>query len=195
MIIIAELMSFLLHPVLFLLLMPFLVMYRHTSDGLYALKWLIFSSIFIFLGITLFFIGRVRGTFSDIDLSRKKEREVFYMIAWFLAILYLLVAVFFKGIFFPLSLAALGIVAGLTIFEVVTYKVKASIHVGAVCAWVVTLGLLYGLKAFLIASVLVFLVAWSRLVLKRHTLEEVIIGGFLGSAVTFLTFLIGRELL
>lgn len=191
--IVAELISFLFNPILFLFIMPFMVVYRQTTDGLYATKWFLFTAIFTVLGILLFLIGRVRGTFSDFNLSKKKERRIVYTLAWFLSLSYLFIAILFKGIFFPLSIAAIGIVLGLLVFEVVTYKVKASIHVGAACAFVVSFGLLYGASIFFITVWTLPLVAWSRLYLKRHTLKEIVAGAFLGSAITLLTFYFGKQ--
>lgn len=190
--IIAELISFIFNPAIFLFLMPFMVVYRQTTDGLYAMKWFSFTAIFIILGILLFLIGRVRGTFTDFDLSKKKERRIVYTLAWFLSLFYLLIAILFKGIFFPLSIVAIGIVLGLLVFEVVTLKVKASIHMGAACAFVVSFGLLFGANIFFMTVWTIPLVAWSRLYLRRHTLQEVLLGGFLGSTVTLITFIIGR---
>lgn len=193
--IIAELISLFFNPALFFFLMPFAVMYRYTQDGAYAMKWFLFSAIFTTLGILFFFIGRLSGIFSDIDLNKRKERGVIYFIAWSIAVFYLAVAILFKGILYPISIASIGIVVGLLLFEVVTLKVKASIHVGAVSAWAVSLWLLYGAQIFFITVWIVLLVAWSRIYLKHHTIQEVLLGGILGSAIVVVTFIFGRQLI
>jgi membrane-associated phospholipid phosphatase len=109
--------------------------------------------------------------------------------------LYFLIAVYFKGIFFPLSALALGIMIGLVLLEIINFYIKASIHVAVVCSFVITMGLLYGGMVFLLLCVMAPLVAWSRLFLKKHTAIEVIAGTLFGSFVTSLTFFIGKLLL
>lgn len=184
-------LSLLFHPVLFFFLMPFFVIYRQTNDPLYALKWELFSLLYIFTGLFLFLVGRKKGYFSDFDLTKRKERNLFYVIVLILALLYLGASLFFKGIFFSLSIVTLGIVMGILVFEVVNYYVKASVHMGIVSAWVVSMGLLYGITVFLSLVWIIPSVAWSRYVLKRHTAEELMIGFLLGVLITILTFFIG----
>lgn len=188
----AKFISFFFHPVLFALLMPFLVTYRVTGSGFYALKWAIFSLVFIFIGIILILLGRIRGIFSDFDISKKKERAEFFLLILILIFFYLLAAVFFKGLLFPLSIVALGIVFGVIIFVFVNKYIKASIHVAVSCAFVISIFILYGTYAFYLTFWVIPSVAWARLILKRHTMNEAIIGGFLGIVITLLTFLIGR---
>lgn len=193
--VLASAVSLLFNPGLFFLIIPFFVVYKETASGLYALKWVIFSSLFIFLGIIYFLIGIIRGTFSDFDLTKKEERKSFYFFAWFLAVIYLLIAIFFKGIFFPLSIFAIGVIIGLLVFEFVNAYIKASIHVGAASTFVVIISLLYGSFGFWGTFWIVPIVAWSRITLKKHTPKEVLIGAMLGSGLSFVIFLLGEQIL
>lgn len=188
----ARFLSFLFHPVTLLLPTPFLVVYKQTYNSLYALKWEVFSFFFIFLGIILFLLGRFTGLFSDSDLSKREERYAFYKMLLFLVFLYFLLSVFFKGIFFPMSIISLGILLGIVGFEIINHRIKASIHTGVACAFVVTLSLLFGNGALLATVWTVPLVSWSRLALKKHTVTEILVGGFFGLTITLLTFLIGK---
>lgn len=188
----ARFLSFLFHPVTLLLPTPFLIVYKETYNGFYALKWEVFSFFFIFLGIILFLLGRFTGLFSDSDLSKREERYAFYKMLLFLVFLYFLLSVFFKGIFFPMSIISLGILLGIAGFEIINKHIKASIHVGVASAFVVTLSLLFGSHAVLASVWTIPLVSWSRIALKKHTLTEILVGGFFGTAVTLLTFLIGK---
>lgn len=192
MIVVARFLSFLFHPVTLLLPTPFLVVYKQTYNSLYALKWEVFSFFFIFTGIALFLLGRFAGLFSDSDLSKREERYAFYKMLLFLAFLYFLLSVFFKGILFPMSIIALGMLLGIVGFELINRHTKASIHVGVASAFVVTLSLLFGSGALLATVWTIPLVSWSRLTLKRHTLSEIIVGGFFGVTITLLTFFIGK---
>lgn len=193
-IIIAKIISLFFNPAVFFLIMPFLVVYRYSQSGFYALKWEIFSSIFLFLGILLFFIGRYKGTFSDEDISIRKERYKFYVLLYSLGFIYFILSLFLKGIFFPLSIISFGIILGVLIFNLVNYYAKASIHTGVVCAFVISIGFMYGFNFFLGLLWMVPLIVWSRIVTKNHTLKETILGGFLGGIITLVTFFIGREI-
>lgn len=191
----AQALSLLFNPALFFLVIPFFVVYRQTASGLYAFKWLLFSALFVFLGFLYFVIGRIRGTFSDFDLTKREERKPFYFFAWFLSVTYLLAALFFKGIYFPLSIVAIGIVGGLMLFEFINKYIKASVHVGTACAFVVTMSFLYGSKAFWTTFWIIPLVMWSRVVLRRHTLGEALMGATIGLTISFITFIVGRQML
>lgn len=190
----AKAISLIFNPAIFFLIMPFLVVYRYSQSGFYALKWEIFSSIFLFLGILLFFIGRFKGTFSDEDVSNRKERFRFYILLYSLGFIYFVLSLFLKGIFFPLSIISFGIILGILVFNLVNYYTKASIHAGVACAFVMSTGFLYGWKILLGLIWIVPLVAWSRIITKNHTVKEAILGGFLGGIITLLTFFIGKEI-
>lgn len=187
----AKFISIIFNPVILLFLMPYLVVYRQTASEIYALKWVVFSASFLLIGITLFLIERLKGVFSDSDISHQKERPRFYAIAFILAFIYFISSLFFKGIFFPISIIAFGIIIALFLFDIVNMRIKASIHVGVYCAFVITVGILY--QTFIPILVLPFL-AWSRIVLHKHTIIEIVTGGILGSIVTIGTFLLGRYL-
>lgn len=194
MIIIARLISFLFHPVLFFIIMPFFVEYRQTSNGLYALKWTMFSSLFVVLGLVIVLAGVLKGVFSDIDVSKKEERYKFYSILLLLAFLYLIVTIAFKGILFPLTIIVFGIIVGIILFDIVNHFTKASIHMAIACAYVLSMGILYGPKTLLLLVVIIPLVAWARVKIKEHTPLEIVVGSFLGIGITLFTIIIGRYL-
>lgn len=190
----AKIISFIFSPPLFFLLMPFFIVYRQTHSGSYALKWQIFSFLFLFTAGVLFLVGRIKGTFSDEDVSKKEERYRLYIMLSFLAFIYFLASIFLKGIFFPLSIVAFGIMTGILVFNFANFFIKASIHIGVATAFVLTIGILYGWSYSLLILWIVPLVAWARVVTKRHTIKEIIAGAFLGSSITLATFLIGKQI-
>lgn len=192
MILFAKFVSLLFNPIVFFLIMPFLVVYRQTQSGTYALKWQIFSSIFLFLGLVLFIIGRIKGAFSDEDVSKREERYKFYILLYILGFAYFLIAIFLKGVFFPLSIITFGIILGILVFNFVNRFIKASIHVAVSVAFVITIGFLYGWIYLLLTLWIVPLIFWARIVSKRHTVKEAIIGAILGLIITLATVLIGK---
>lgn len=191
----AQLISYAFHPVVFFLLMPFLVIYRQTGSGISALKWQIFSSAFIFLGVIIIFIEIMRGDFSDFDISKKQERLKFYTLVFMLGVLYILSAFYFKGMYFPLSIIAMGLAVGIIIFAFVNRFIKASVHICVATAFVITISILFGKMVLFVAIWIVPLLAWARLTLKQHTVPQMVVGGFLGILITFFTFLVGLNYL
>lgn len=188
----AQFVSFIFNPLSLMFLLPYFVVFRQTANIFSALKWQLFTSLFIIVTIILFFLGKWRGIFSDYDISKREERPRLYFIIMNLAVSYLMLSIFFKGIFFPLSIMAFGICVAIVAFAIANYRIKASGHVAVATAFVITMGSLYGREAFLLTAFIVPLVAWSRVYLNRHSIKEIIAGGGLGMIITFLTFLAGK---
>jgi len=149
---------------------------------------------FIGFGIIAFFLGKWRGIFSDYDLTKKEEREKFYAVAAILAVSYFTIAFSFKGIFFPISIVALGIVLGIILLVFINLYIKASIHIAVITAFVITMEYLYDQNTFWTLFIIIPLLAWSRLILKRHTIPELIVGVLLGTGITIITFFAGKLL-
>lgn len=191
----AQFISYLFHPGLLFLLMPYIIVYHQTSDFRYAFKWVTFSSLFALAAFAVILIGKHRGIFSDADISRREERYRFYLFAFCLSIAYLIIAVYFKGIFFSVSIAAFGCVLGIACSALINYfYIKDSIHMAVAVSFVLTVGILYGSTIFLLLVWIIPFMAWSRITLKRHTLPEILVGGTLGATVTIMTFALAKYL-
>lgn len=188
----AEFISLIFHPVTLCLFVPFLIVYRQTESGFYALKWVIFSSLFIGAGIIMFLIELIRGSFSDFDLTGREERYKFYTFCLILALCFFVSTVFFKGLSSPLSIIAFGIILGIALIDVVNHYTKASIHVGVVSAFIFTVSILYGFTFFSILIWILPLTMWARVYLKRHTIKQAIIGGGVGFFIALITLVVGR---
>lgn len=191
---IAEFISYLFHPVIFFLLMPFLIVYRKTEDSLYALKWFSFSFLFIAIGIIVVMIGKKRGIFSDYDITQGRQRYEFFLQLLFFGFVYISIAILFKGIFFPISLISIGIGCGIVLFALVNPYIKASIHLAVSCAFVLTIGVYFGWQFFLGTVFIIPALFWSRSILKKHTHLEMVIGAILGIVITLVTLLLGKYL-
>ena len=169
----ARFISFFCNPFFVFLIMPFLVVYKQTESIEYALKWGVFSAVFVIAALCILLIGMTRRVFSDFDITHKEERKTFYLLILPLTFLYLFSALFLKGLYFPLSIIAFGLVLGGVLFTLANHFMKASVHMGVICSFSLTISILY--KVFL----------------KKHTMREAIAGGLLGSVVTIATFIIG----
>lgn len=190
----AEFVSVVFHPATFFLIMPFLFVYRETANSIDALKWVIFSGVFVFIGISFVIWGKVKGIFSDLDISEKEQRYRFYAFLLFFSTIYIGAALLFKGFSFPLSVVSFSIGIAIFVFAILNKKIKASNHIAVATAFVTTVGLLYGFFALLSTIWIIPLLVWSRLVLKKHTIREMIVGGVLGIFVTYVTFLVSRTM-
>lgn len=188
----AEIVSFIFHPVVFFLLMPFLVVYRYTDNHVTALRWEIFSASFVATAIAIVLIGRKKGIFSDCDLSKREERFEFYTFILFFSAIYIASSLLLRGFVFPMTLIAIGITFGIVLFDILNRYIKASNHVAVVTAFVTTVWLFYGNLPFFLVSWIVPLLFWARLDLQKHTKQEAIVGGILGIAITLLTFVFGK---
>ncbi|OGH04028.1 MAG: hypothetical protein A2W22_00165 [Candidatus Levybacteria bacterium RBG_16_35_11] len=184
----AQFVSLALGPLTFLVLMPLIIVYRQTGNLGYALTWELFSLFFITVGVALLFIGRGQGVFSDFDLSIKAERQKFYHRVLILALIYFIATALIKGLFFHLTVVIFSTLLIIVAFTVANNFIKASIHLGIVCAFVFSMGLFFGPYVFIWLFFLIPLMAWSRFKLKKHTLKEMLTGGLLGTAITLFSF-------
>lgn len=191
---IANLLSFVFHPVIFAIIIPFLFVYKETANVAYGLKWMIFSLFFLFVTLVIFYLLRPKEFFSDFDISQKEQRHLFYSTALLTAVLYFIASLLFKGILFPLSIVALGIILGLVVFDILNYYMKVSIHMAVATAYCVAIGILFGIGPFFLFVWIIPCIAWARLVLQKHTDKELLAGMFLGAGVTIATFIIGKNL-
>jgi membrane-associated phospholipid phosphatase len=85
-----------------------------------------------------------------------------------------------------LALLAAG-ATGLVVFALVTAQWKMSIHAGVAAGTVAVLVAVYGPVA-LVAVPLVPLIGWSRLVLKAHTVAQVVAGTTVGAVIAATVF-------
>lgn len=122
-----------------------------------------------------------RGIFSDLDVSKRQQRPLLFFVFFLLTVLYLTGLVYFDG---PpvLFVAVGGILLSISCISLINRKIKASLHMATITAVLLTLGILYNIS--LITLVLLPILAWSRIKVKRHTLQETIVGMLCGAFVT-----------
>src|SRR3989344_1763615 len=178
---IAKLISFLTNPLFVLFPMPFLLIYKVSSDSIYALKWTIFSFVFIIISALFLLYGVSRGVFSDLDVSKREQRPILFLFIGFVTLFYLFSLFILKG---PpvLYITIIGIMVGLLFVSLINTRLKASLHVATITCVIVTAGILYSLS--FLFFLLIPITAWSRIRIKRHTLTEAIVGGIAGLLLT-----------
>lgn len=191
----AQLISFLFHPIFFSLFIPFLIAHKVTGSITYGLKWTLFSAAFLLIAMGVFYLLRPKEFIGDFDITHREQRHIFYSITLLSAVIYFIASLIFKGLLFPISIISLGLILGLVSLDLVNYYIKASIHMAVVTGYVVTVALIYGLVPFFGFLALVLLVGWSRLYLSRHSQKEVLAGMLLGTFVPIVTYIVGQLLI
>ena len=184
----ARLISYVANPVLLVLPVPFLLVYKSTGNVWYAVKWTAFSWMFI-LFVALFVMFAVfKGIFTDFDVSRREQRPLFFLVTSLTAVLYMVSLFLLHG---PriLYMALLGILIGIFAISLINLKVKASIHVATISAFITALSILYG-GFFLIFLTFIPVIAWARMRIHRHTLREAVVGGMTGILVTIALYIV-----
>ena len=149
-------------------------------------------------GLTLFFlsvgpmiyilIGVRLGKFTDVDVSKRSQRTgpfIFGIISAFVGFLALSVLHGPKNL---QTILLLTIISGI-IMMIITIWWKISIHASSLAGAATVLTALYG-TVMLPAFILVALVGWSRVVLRRHTLAQVIAGSLLNIVLTTVVLMI-----
>lgn len=137
------------------------------------------SVLYILLPVVPYLIMRKMGKISDMDITDRRERPVFFMILsilFFCAFLY--IRTFGIEIMTDVTFALFATQA---ILMLVTFFWKMSGHMTSSVYFFCTLYYLFPFLYVLPIFLFVPLIAWSRVVLKKHTIAQVIVG----TVVTF----------
>lgn len=188
----ARFISFIFNPILLLVFVPFFMLYKVEGDWNAAIWWTGYSMLFL-LALTLFLAIAVRkGIFTNMDVSKREQRPLLFMVCSILGIIYLIGLFQLNG---PVILKEImvGIMLGILIVSFINTRLKASIHVATVSALLFSLAVVYN-GYYLLLLALIPLVAWSRLKIKRHTLPETVVGGLLGILLSLLIYVLGKVL-
>lgn len=192
-ILLARFISFIFNPYILILPIPYLLVLRETGDSLYAGKWAIFTLCFLIaVGLSVFILVR-KGYFSDLDISKREQRPLFFFLLVLFAIIYFLSLFYFQG---PIVLftALSGIFLSIVVFSFINTRIKASIHVASITGLIFSFSILYS-GIFLALLFLIPLIGWSRIKIHRHTKEEVFMGAFMGILIPLVMVIIFKVLL
>ena len=164
--------------------LPFLLLVAlaiHASNGfVLAIITLCFLSIgpAIYIGV-----GVALGQLSDVDVSVRSQRTGPYLFSsgsCVIGFVVLTLAHAPRGMQTILLLNAISSI----ILMLITLRWKISMHASSLAAVITMLNMLYG-RILLPAFILLILVSWSRVVLKRHTIAQVTAGSLFGMALTW----------
>lgn len=179
----ARSVSTLLGPAIVSVPLVLLVAFYHSRDPRAALSYASLTLFFLSVGPLGYILLGVRlGKLSDLDVSRRAERTGPFLFGLFSVTL---------GLFALLSLHApknletvmITTAASGFVMVIITWWWKISIHAATLAGSLTMLTALYGV-AMLPAFVLLVLVSWSRVMLRRHTIAQVIAGSLVSVVLT-----------
>ena len=160
------------------------------ADPSMRLQTLLLIFLFYVLAPAIYFVVRIRkGKVSDWDITKKEERKAIYQFSIASHLLGIL-AVFLLGqIFLVKLLMVLWVVS--VVFMVVNIYWKISVHAGVNAFLMVLLNNFYGWKIFGGLMVVLLLVLWSRVYLRKHSITQVMAGAL----VAFILVELGMRML
>ncbi|HZE86684.1 MAG TPA: hypothetical protein VE090_00615 [Methylomirabilota bacterium] len=175
----ARTISFIFNPLIVIIFAPFFLIYKTTHNITSASHWTVYTLIFLLLLAVFVIVAVKKKIFTDLDVSKREQRPLIFLISILFTLLYIAGLVFLHGPFILFTLA-FGIILGIAVVSIINKRIKASVHVATITAliWAVAIG--YG-GYYLFLLLLIPLVAWSRLATKRHTLSEIFVGAGVGS--------------
>ena len=186
----AKIIAFIFNPLVILIPVPYFLVNESGGNPRYSLEWMLVSFVYIFIFFLFILFGMKVGFFSDLDVSKRKERFLLFSFAILLTILYLLILYLFRA---PeiLFIGAFSVAIGLSIVEIVNRYIKASIHTATLSALFTGLVLAEN-WLFLLGFILIPVIAWSRIKTKNHTPKETFVGFVLGVVIMVLIYSLFR---
>ncbi len=181
----ARLLSNILAPSTISLPFILLVALYRAPDHKAALFYGLITLFFLSVGPLCYIIACVRlGKLSDMEVSRRTERAGPFLFCISSALLGLLVLLRLHG---PRNLQTVLIITAVSgiVMMVTTLWWKISIHASSMGGVATVLTTLYG-GAMLPTFILLILVGWSRVVLRRHTVLQVIAGSLVSITLSLL---------
>ena len=161
--------------------LPFilLVAFYQAQDKLSALLFACITLFFLSVGPLLYIIIGVRlGILSDIDVSRRSQRVGPFIFGIVSATIGWIILSLTDA---PRNLQTVMIITVFSgiIMMVITLWWKISVHASSFGGVATMLTVLYGAVMLPLFILLIF-VSWSRVVLRRHTVSQVIAGSLAG---------------
>ncbi|GAC1360904.1 MAG: phosphatase PAP2 family protein [Ktedonobacteraceae bacterium] len=179
----AHLTSIVLSPVTISL--PFIALVALSSHESNVLLSAALTLFFLSVGPTIYILLGVRsGKFTDVDVSVRSQRTGPFLFSIVSSLIGFFVLSFIHGSKNLESVLLITVISGI-ILMVVTFWWKISMHASSLSGAITMLSILYG-KVMLPAFLLVLLVSWSRVVLRRHTIAQVAAGSLMSIALSWL---------
>ena len=183
---IAKYISIIGHPLITLPLFTIITLFNYEDfQRAFLISSLIVGGIFIPLTIKMY-RGTKHGKYTNFDVSDKSQRQSWYLFA--LILLLIVTIIMYATEQAPtLRLKILFAFLLLLTSQVINYFIKSSLHV-SLNIFLSFLILPINMPIGILFFVFVAFIAWSRLILNRHTLKEIIVGAIIGFIIGFASF-------
>lgn len=186
---IARYISAILSPIVVSLPSVLLVALYHERNQFTVALNTFLTLFFLSIGPMIYILVGVRlGKFSDVDVSDRTQRSGPYIFGIISAFIGFLILLLIHGPKNLQTILLLTVIIGI-IMMIITLWWKISVHASSLAGAATVLTALYG-AIMLPTFALVVLVGWSRVVLRRHTLAQVIAGSCLNIALTAIVLMI-----
>ncbi len=174
----ASFISFIGHPLLTLSFFAITAFFCYESfHTALCHSLLILLGIFFPLTIKMYRNSK-KGTYTNFDVSDKAQRQSWYIYA-ILVLLIVSVILFVTDQPRVLRFSVVCSLVLLAVSSLLNYIIKSSLHVSfAIFLFFLILPMNEIIAGFFFCFT--FLIAWSRIALKRHTMNEIIVGVFIG---------------
>ena len=183
----AEVVSWTFFPPLVATVFFIFLTFWFSADLTQGLRWIIYISPFlIFIPLIFFAITYKLGWVSDIDLSDRKDRPI-YLVVFVLGLAVASAILFWLNVplkFFVYTFS--GLIMSI-ITTLITLKWKISFHTAITTSVVTAIMILGGLR-YTPLLLLIPIIGWARVTLKKHTVNQVIGGFLVAFAVTEIIF-------
>lgn len=180
-VLISKIISTVFNPLTSLVLY-FLYHSYHNLDTQAALREFLPILIFIIIPISAWLLWNVKnGNYSNMDVSDRKQRNSLYVFISAVMVVYLLYKYFFGNV---ADYTMLFLFVLIIMMQISNFFIKSSMHTSLnifAAALFFTINPTIGIFWLILSMI----VAVTRIILKRHTIPEVIMGAFLALIVSF----------
>ena len=165
--------------------LPFIILVAlyHAHNATHALVYAALTFLFLTIGPMVYIlIGVLRGTLTDPDVSVRSQRFGPFLFCLGSALVGLVVLMLTHA---PKNLQTVLIISSVSgvVMILITLFWKISMHASSFASAITMLTALYGSAVALMFVVLIAL-CWSRVVLRRHTTAQVIVGSLVSITLT-----------
>ena len=180
------------HPLLTIPLFVTITMFATEDIGKASLViFLIVGCIFVPL-VAWLYIKSKNGTTTNFDVSDRKQRKSLFV--FILPVLMVVTIILYRT--GQSKTVCLSVFFGLVITfvsQLVNLRIKSSLHVSMtiyLAFLIMPLNYIAGIVVLLLSG----LIGWSRIVLGRHTLKEVLWGGGIGLTIGLIMFYVEQRI-
>jgi len=183
---IANFISIIGHPMLTIPVFVVIAMFGFEDFKKAAfISFLIIGCIFIPLIVRMYLKSK-NGTYTNFDVSDRKQRKSLFIYAVPL-LAFVTFLLFTTGQNSNLCISVLFATVLVFVSQIVNLFIKSSLHV-SLNIYLSFLVMTLNVAAGIVLLLFTVLLGWSRIVLGRHTLKEVLCGGCIGLAISWLMY-------